>query len=65
MRSYKTLWTKYKGFIIGFDKNYLAYGVWQIEPNWDEFNCIGVYHKTIEEARQEIDNFINQREVTQ
>jgi len=59
MSNYKTKWTEYKGFIIGWDSNYLCYGAWEKEPNWDEYNCVGAYHKTIEEVRQEIDNFNN------
>lgn len=55
MKGYRSKWCEYKGFIIGWDSKYLCYGVWEKEPYWGDYNCIGAYHKTIEQARQEID----------
>ena len=55
---YRTKWMEYKGFIIGWDSQYTAYGVWEKEPDWYDYNCIGTYCKTIEEVKDQIDKLV-------
>lgn len=59
MKNYRTKWREHKGFIIGFDKVYMSYGVWQKCPNWKEYNCVGVYHKTLREVIEEIEKIVS------
>ena len=49
------LWEGTDNFIIAWSNQYVGYAVWQREPAWYYYNSVSEYFKTIEEAR----NFIN------
>lgn len=53
---YRICWEVSGSYIIGFDKTYNCYAVWQKEPLWYEYNSVSEYFKTIEETRLFINN---------